>query len=478
MRQLLPLLLLGAILTSTAALAQDEKPTETELYNQISKDFTAKKFEEAEAALKELETRFPESLRLSTAWYQGYMAHARNQDYNNATKCISKVVDHSLNAVKKNPAYGPSLVSYTGSLVSMLRRINKEEEAAKKLDEVLEALDELNDGSNPALSSSYSSLVYNKASMIRAEKPDDAFDMVSAEVDKADKAHKENSKANLAWHLSTRLLQVQMAYYASPDNFKKLRDAHLALVTTQAKENQENPIVISGYVSAHTFGISTLISEDVDRAEKLLASATEFLNGNKSENRAVISSIANGKRYLASYTRRIAVAKQHQALIGTDAVALDADAWVNGDALTNGDLKGKVVLLDFWAVWCGPCIATFPHLIEWQEKYSEKGLVIIGATRYYQRGWNAETNRITPRNTKLTTEEENAATAQFAAFHKLKHRLMVTPSTSKFHSGYAVSGIPQAVLIGRDGKIRMIKVGSGSANAKALHDEIEKLLAE
>ena len=477
MRQLLPFLLLGAILTSTAALAEDEK-TETELYNQIRADFTAKKFEEAESALKEFESRFPNSARLTTVKYQAYIAHARNRDYEKAMPFLASVVDLSLKAVEKNPATAGLLVNYANNQVSMLRRLDKEDEAAKKLDEVLAVLDKANDGSNPSLSSSYSSLVYNKAMMISAEKPDDAFDLISAEADKARKAFENTPEANTAWYLNARFLQLRVAYSASPDNFKKLRDSHLEFVTAHAADNQDNAAAISAYVNGHTYGISTLISEDVDRAEKLLASATEFLNGIETENRAVKSSIANGKRYLASYPRRIAVAKRHKALIGTDAVALDADAWVNGDALTDEDLKGKVVLLDFWAVWCGPCIATFPHLIEWQEKYAEKGLVIIGATRYYQRGWNAETNRITPRNTKLTTEDENAATAQFAGFHKLKHRLMVVPSTSKFHSEYAVSGIPQAVLIGRDGKIRMIKVGSGSANAKALHDEIEKLLAE
>jgi thiol-disulfide isomerase/thioredoxin len=40
-------------------------------------------------------------------------------------------------------------------------------------------------------------------------------------------------------------------------------------------------------------------------------------------------------------------------------------------------------LVDFWAVWCGPCIATFPHLREWHEKYADKGLVIVGVTKYY-----------------------------------------------------------------------------------------------
>ncbi len=51
-----------------------------------------------------------------------------------------------------------------------------------------------------------------------------------------------------------------------------------------------------------------------------------------------------------------------------------------GGKVTMSSLKGKVVLLDFWATWCGPCVASIPHLIELHEKYHDKGLVIIGHT--------------------------------------------------------------------------------------------------
>jgi thiol-disulfide isomerase/thioredoxin len=52
--------------------------------------------------------------------------------------------------------------------------------------------------------------------------------------------------------------------------------------------------------------------------------------------------------------------------------------WINTEALTLESVKDKVVLLDFWGVWCGPCRAAVPHLKELHAKYADKGLVILG----------------------------------------------------------------------------------------------------
>jgi thiol-disulfide isomerase/thioredoxin len=164
-------------------------------------------------------------------------------------------------------------------------------------------------------------------------------------------------------------------------------------------------------------------------------------------------------------------------LVGKPALPLDAEVFVNGEALKDEDLKGKVVLLDFWAVWCGPCVATFPHLREWHEKYSDKGLVIIGVTKYYKYDWDDAAKQI-KQDKELTPENEQKALERFAAHHELKHRFMVTPESSKYSQEYAVTGIPQAVLIDREGKVRMIKVGSGDANAHALEEMIEELIGD
>jgi thiol-disulfide isomerase/thioredoxin len=53
---------------------------------------------------------------------------------------------------------------------------------------------------------------------------------------------------------------------------------------------------------------------------------------------------------------------------------------IEGRALRLSDYKGKVMLLNFWATWCAPCLAEMPDLVKWQREYKSKGLQVIGVT--------------------------------------------------------------------------------------------------
>lgn len=180
-------------------------------------------------------------------------------------------------------------------------------------------------------------------------------------------------------------------------------------------------------------------------------------------------------RSFARLESTIAAGKKLLALIGQDAAKLEVETWANGDPLSSEDLKGKVVLLDFWAVWCGPCIATFPHLKEWHEKYSEKGLVIVGVTRFYNYKWNEEAGRAQRSKEEVTPEDETKMLEKFAESYELKHRFAVQDG-NELSTYYGVTGIPHAVVVDQKGKIRMIKVGSGEPNAKAIEGLLEELL--
>src|SRR5436853_2147643 len=160
--------------------------------------------------------------------------------------------------------------------------------------------------------------------------------------------------------------------------------------------------------------------------------------------------------------------KQRQLLLqGEIAPEITIAKWIEQAPLKLSDLRGHVVLLDFWATWCGPCQAAFPHLREWDKKYKDRGLVVLGITKYYGHG----------EGKTMTEQEELGYLERFKKQYNLTYGVAVAGTDDNLRS-YYISAIPTAVLIDRHGIVRLMTTGSGGGNEVEITAAIEKLLNE
>ncbi|HEX5104967.1 MAG TPA: TlpA disulfide reductase family protein [Pirellulaceae bacterium] len=183
------------------------------------------------------------------------------------------------------------------------------------------------------------------------------------------------------------------------------------------------------------------------------------------------------RRELAQAEERLSRILKHDRLIGAQAAPLQVEHWVSGAPLTDRDLKGKVVILDFFAVWCRPSIETFPELAKWREKHGEQGLMIVGLTNYYNYHWDERTQGPRQTSGEVPQQTEHEMLQRFAKQHELKHSLG-TLTGEDIHNFYGVTAIPQIVVVDRQGVIRYIGAGNQSENIPEITALLDKLLGD
>lgn len=131
---------------------------------------------------------------------------------------------------------------------------------------------------------------------------------------------------------------------------------------------------------------------------------------------------------------------------------------LDGSTSKVSDFKGKVVLLNMWATWCGPCRGEMPVLVKMQDQYRDKGFEIIGL--------NTDDG-----DTKEMVEE-------FAKEMSLNYTLVWAP-TDMQNGLLKISnfnGIPQSFVVDRSGNLRGVFRGGGKAELKKMEELIEKVV--
>ncbi len=126
---------------------------------------------------------------------------------------------------------------------------------------------------------------------------------------------------------------------------------------------------------------------------------------------------------------------------------------LDGDTVSFDDFKGKVVLLDFWATWCPPCRAYIPYLIEFHNKYSNQGLVVIGISN-----------------------DDIGAMKSFKTSQQIPYLLLV--SDNETLKRYGITAIPTTYVFDRKGKFVKKEIGFNPAKLKVFEEDLKKLLNE
>jgi len=206
--------------------------------------------------------------------------------------------------------------------------------------------------------------------------------------------------------------------------------------------------------------------EDLDAQRATRVATILFEKGDKD---AAVATLNEGIRNQADKSpnkKRLETTKAQFTLPGNAAPALAVE---RGYGTFPGleAWKGKVVLVDFFAHWCGPCKAAFPSMKALYTDLQPKGLEVVGFTTYY--GYYGAEKDIKP-------DAEFAKMNDFIAEFGLPWTVQF--GARKNFEAYGVTGIPTVAVIDKKGVVRKLHIGYSEASFKEFRKFVEQLIAE